>query len=142
MKRVLVFLLTVFLFQSCSKKTAPDSVSEVKTKSASAETQNIPETRNPELYRVVVSFYSRGEGIDDVAVGAFKNFISDFQSNQPNTITVEETPWGREGEIDYCIQFTGNNAAFQTDFVATIKSLLIDCQLAHILENNICRHKR
>jgi hypothetical protein len=144
MKRILAVLLALLLVNACSKKTAPDSnsTSEIKSKSSSAEIADIPETRTPEIYRLVLSFYSIGEGTDGAAIDNFNHFISNFQNSQPNIISVEETPWGREGEIDYCIKFSANNPDFQKDFVATVKSLLTDCQLVHINENTICRHKR
>lgn len=88
-------------------------------------------------YRLVVSFYSKGEGPDQKNKQEFEKFLS----NQPKKIAFEPTTWGREGEVDYCLKLNELSGTEQTDFVRKAKELLSKSQLVHVNENAQCVNK-
>lgn len=90
-------------------------------------------------YHLVVSFFSVAYGIDHKAKAALDNLITEDTTTHQWKIIVEKTPWGREGEIDYCIDLQHLEKINQTKFINKAKSLLSSSNLVHIKENEPCR---
>ena len=90
-----------------------------------------------DTYRLVVSFYSKGEGIDNKVNDVFVKFLDAY----PKKIAYEPTHWGREGEIDYCLQLSELSASEQVEFVKKAKDLLLKSSLVHVNESATCVHK-
>ncbi len=74
-----------------------------------------------------VSFISIGGGIDQNANDKFLKFVDDFQKENKDAIKILSSNWGREGELDYCVQFLKENRKIQ--FIKDVKELLKDCSL-------------
>ncbi|HET6244307.1 MAG: hypothetical protein H0V01_06385 [Bacteroidetes bacterium] len=89
-------------------------------------------------YSLVISFYSKGEGIDFKTQEQYANFLE--KNNQG--IAYEEARWGREGEVDYCINLNKLSSIQQKEFISETRSLLGKSNLVHINENQPCVHKR
>ncbi len=161
-KRILLLSLASFLFFACksNKETAnaSDSTATSQTKIEPVKTEP-PITRAPvepvktdatakldsskgDLYRLSVVFFSIGSGTDNKAMTAYEDFISDFAVKSGKNIDFERTPWGREGETDYCLRLNELDAKGQVDFVQQTKEKLKDAKWVHIYENEPCRHKR
>ena len=88
-------------------------------------------------YRLVVQFYSKGEGIDSKVNDAFVKFVDTYTKK----IVYEPTHWGREGEIDYCLKLSELTSVEQDDFVKKAKDLLSKSALVHVNESAECVHK-
>ena len=88
-------------------------------------------------YRLVVQFYSKGEGIDNKTNEAFVKMLD----SNSKKIAYEPTHWGREGEIDYCLKLNELSTAEQADFVKKANELLSKSALVHVNENAKCVHK-
>jgi hypothetical protein len=88
-------------------------------------------------YRLVVSFYSEGQGTDYKTKEEFEKFLN----SQTKKISFEPTIWGREGETDYCLKLSELTSAEQMDFVRKAKDLLSKSKLVHVDENAKCVHK-
>lgn len=65
-----------------------------KTTSTTVETVQQPKT-------VVVTFFSKGGGIDREAKREFEELLASIQKDEK--LKIEKVNWGREGEIDYVI---------------------------------------
>lgn len=90
-------------------------------------------------YHLVVSFFSVAYGIDHKAKTALDNLITEDTLQNKKRIIVEKTPWGREGELDYCIDLQYLEKKSQTEFINKAKALLSSSNLVHIKENEPCR---
>jgi len=88
-------------------------------------------------YRLVIGFFSIGEGIDTKVHEVYKNFLTTYKK----PIAFEPTKWGREGEIDYCLKLNELTPVEQEEFVKKSKDLLIKSKLVHVNENAKCVHK-
>lgn len=90
-----------------------------------------------DTYRLVVSFYSNGEGIDVKTKEEYVRFLNNYTKK----IAFEPTRWGREGETDYCLKLNELSETDQSEFVKKSKELLNKSTLVHVDENAKCVHK-
>ncbi len=86
------------------------------------------------LDRLVVSFKSKGAGIDREAYTNYKSLLA----KEFPTIPITEAPWGREGEIDICVDFKDMPQSKREDFLQRSKEILKD-RYAEIRINEACR---
>src|ERR1044071_5428783 len=97
-----------------------DTTPRDNTRTSGQTTPQNDETQS----RVVVSFISRGEGID-------KKLRTDFDAwlaNKKN-VSWETHPWGREGEVNYCFALTNLSAAEQTTFAGEVRKFFAGRQM-------------
>lgn len=94
--------------------------------------------KNEEKYPLVVSFYSIGTGVDGNYLRKFNEFLENY-SPRLNPII---TPWGREGEVDFCFTLSELSTKQRSQFIKQVREQLKDCKLVHINENAPCVHKR
>ena len=161
-KKILLLSLASFLFFACKSNketaTAADSTvtSQTKTEPLTPEptittapvepvnagaTAKVDSSKD-DLYRLSVVFFSIGSGTDNKAMRAFENLISDFAVKSGKNIDYEKTPWGREGETDYCLRLNELDEKSQAEFVKQTTETLKDAKWVHIYENQPCKHKR
>ena len=108
----------------------------------SASTYKEPkELKDKEPFRLVVSFYSQGAGPDSKAIEMFIMAVSSYEHMNNKKIEYDKTPWGREGEVDYCMKLQNLDAESQKNFVMQIRETLLTSQLVHITENAPCLRK-
>lgn len=122
---------------SGSKKSAK-SDSTVKTENP--ENKNTKATEDgTKLYRFTVSFISKGAGTDYQIRQKYDAFVTDFETRNKVKIAISKASWGREGEIDYCIEFTNINKEITENFIQESKALLKSSDRINIGENTHCR---
>lgn len=112
---------------ACSSKKGPNDTAEVLEK--------IEENVSIIPSRLIVSFYSPGDGIDHKALALFSTEILSKNEN----ITYSKVSWGREGERDYCFQLVELSDEAQVAFIEEVNALLGSVKRVHILENQECR---
>ena len=93
-------------------------------------------------YKLVVMFYSIGEGVESEFVLAFEDSISAFSARIGKNIDYERTPWGREGEIDFCLQLNELSEVEKSLFISQTKSQLKKAKWVNVYENYPCKHRR
>ncbi|MBS1536973.1 MAG: hypothetical protein JST20_04425 [Bacteroidetes bacterium] len=115
------------------------SCKSVKNTSETSQTQLTEKTMKLDsVYRFTVSFISIGSGIDHKAQELFNKYINDYREKNNQTIVVETSKWGREGEIDYCMNLNELTVSQQELFIADIKNLLKTSTRIKYKENSIC----
>lgn len=144
--------VVLFTFHSCECKknaTTPPSSGTTQTQTTTPASANATTSMTPpnstadaikntdETVRLVVSFYSKGEGIDSESKDAFNKLID----SNAKKIAYEPIRWGREGEVDYCLELKELSSAEQENFVKKVKELLNKSTLVHIKEYGKCVHK-
>lgn len=98
--------------------------------------QGLPQSDTGKV-RVMVSFISKGEGIDTQS----KNKFDLWLAARPN-IQYNISPWGREGEVSYCFQLSNLSTEEQATFVNDIRNLLTNRSLVYINEHIVCEKRR
>lgn len=86
------------------------------------------------IARLVVSFISKGEGIDDKTKEEFDKWLA-----MRERFTYSVTPWGREGEVNYCVRMTNISVREQEIFVKEVRGFLVDKELVLISEYAKCK---
>ena len=134
--------------QSSEAKTNDENSSETKSgiisenNSSKDDVKKKSELNEKNTYRLVVSFYSTGSGSDSKSIDMFENFLADYSVQHNLRLAFDKTPWGREGEVDYCVRLDNLNFEAQKNFVLQTREILFQTQLVYITENAACRHKR
>ncbi|MES2588004.1 MAG: hypothetical protein V4622_03420 [Bacteroidota bacterium] len=93
-------------------------------------------------YRFSVSFISIGSGTDGKAKKVFEAFIADYNTKNKCKLVYETTPWGREGEVDYCFKLKELKAKQQESFITDLKEALKSSTLVRYQENSPCKKAR
>jgi hypothetical protein len=125
--KVFFYTLILISLTACSSKKGPNDTAEVLEK--------IEENVSIIPSRLIVSFYSPGDGIDHKALALFSTEILSKNEN----ITYSKVSWGREGERDYCFQLVELSDEAQVAFIEEVNALLGSVKRVHILENQECR---
>lgn len=87
------------------------------------------------VYRLTISFISRGEGIDYKTKESFEKWLKD----QPKHPAYEVTHWGREGETNFCLKLNELSTREQEIFVRDVRTQLTDKPLVLVSEYAACK---
>lgn len=135
MKRL--FFLAALISLSCiSCKAKKETAKTTEPSPSTANISNMQET--PKIYRVIVSFKSKGEGIEYEKKTALLNYVD----KHPLKPAYQTVLWGREGETDYCFDLSELPSKKELfAFLDEIKRITAGSELVDILENAECQHK-
>jgi len=122
-----------------TKTAVIENKEEIKSKELTNNQNKNPET---EIYSLVVSFYSIGAGIDRSVAQEFDYLIKDFQEQFGENFISERVSWGREGEVDYCIQLGKLKTASLDSFKSRADLILKKTDRVHTKENAPCIRRR
>jgi len=90
------------------------------------------------IYRLTISFISKGSGIDYKTEEDFEKWLQE----QPKHPAYEKTHWGREGETNFCLKLEELSTREQEIFVKDVRTKLADKDLVLIAEYAPCKgHK-
>jgi ABC-type glycerol-3-phosphate transport system substrate-binding protein len=106
------------------------------------DTTSAQTSAQADVYDVVVSFFSIGAGVDYKKKQAFDAFLQAFEQKHALTLKKESFPWGREGETDVCLRFTGISKDQKKMLLQGIKDVVAGSELIRISEQTTCPHKR
>jgi hypothetical protein len=93
-------------------------------------------------YSMVVSFFSIGSGIDRPVANAFNELVRTYQEKYGNQFTAEKAGWGREGEVDFCIQLDKMKKIDAEEFKKKAAEILKKSEHVHSSENAPCSRRR
>lgn len=105
-------------------------------KSATDSTQTVNSSSQESKMRLIISFISKGTGVDSEKRQAIQTYIENHPKKPANVIA----HWGREGETDFNLKLSELNKTEQTEFVNEIKKLASGSQLIFISENTEQKH--
>lgn len=92
-------------------------------------------------YRFIVSFISKGAGIDSKSNDAIASYITTFNNQNDATVKYDKINWGKEGEMDYCFKLDELKSNKQVDFIKGFKNVTGSSDLILYTENHILLHK-
>jgi hypothetical protein len=85
---------------------------------------------------LVVSFISKGSGVDGQAFTDMKNIMGKFKDCE---VSCSVVPWGREGEKDFCMQATDEKCFKHLEKKVIEK--FKNNELVQIKKGDVCRKK-
>lgn len=132
--RIALSLCTVLLLvfaTGCrsSKKTGSDA--------GGTNVQATPssEATYPDL---ILSFFSPGNGIDGDKLQEVKTALTEKYPS----VAVNEVRWGREGEIDLCLDMSALSSGKQKRCKADLASMVSASERVHVKHDEPCRESR
>ena len=134
MKTIISFFAFAALLACNNTKKTTETTSTVST----SQTTNMADS----LYRLSVSFISIGAGTDRKAREEYDQYIIQYEAKNKIKLKYEISPWGREGENDYCFKLNELNENQQNLFIAESKEILKNSTLVRFMENMPCKQKR
>lgn len=140
MRVFIILVLGVSLsFYSC--KSQSQAMSSDRIEPANSENSN---TTNNEVgvYDIVISFASKGAGINRDVKQKLDDAITLFNQNNEVTVNLEKYGWGREGEVDYLFLTKNLSTKHQKELKAKIKEVIGDTEMIFISYDSKCVHKR
>lgn len=145
MKNAVTYLIVIILLASCNSNKQVSSNNSVnnsellENKLSTTDEKNIKVEDTLTKYSFVVSFTSRGEGINGTAKNSFDDLIKEFELKNKVKINFKLNYWGREGETEYCFDLNNLNSIQRNNFVSQAKELLKSADLVGLTENKNCR---
>src|SRR5262245_42299460 len=136
-----ILVITLMLAACSSTKQPAGSASHASSDSTAARTladssgssyRKEGESPYEERFRLVVSLICQGAGADAKALEQVKSYLYSYESWSGKKIEYEKTPWGKEGEVDYCMKLANLDAQAQKDFVTQVREVMLMSQLVHI----------
>jgi len=93
------------------------------------------EKRSPQsgdTVRFMVAFISKGMGIDNDQKAKLDSWLA------KQNVKYSISPWGREGEMNYCFPLKNTSASDQQKFISDLKSQITKRDLVYFYENVPC----
>jgi hypothetical protein len=131
-----------FSFSICSCKNQKEANSSLNEKTKSNTMNNVVQLSDTSHYSLLVSFFSIGSGIDFKIAQEYDRYIKQFELENEGKILVERIPWGREGELDYCIRFAGLSPEKQQSLIDRTKDIASQSKWVNVSTDSPCRRKR
>ncbi len=136
----LCIILFTILMGSCKNHKDITSASDDNPKSTAEN--NMVQLSDTSNYSLLVSFFSIGSGIDFEVAKEYDQFIKKFESENQGKLLVERIPWGREGELDYCIRFEGLSPVNQKALLDKTKEITSKSKWVNTSTDTTCKRKR
>lgn len=89
---------------------------------------------------LIISFFSKGSGINVNAKTKYDKFIAEFEQTKKVKLIFEKNKWGKEGEVDYCFILSELSTEDKTNFHNESKKILKEFELVTVKENTKCKH--
>jgi hypothetical protein len=120
MKKIITIMAAMFLLGNGLMAQEP------------AKTKVEKEKVKKEKFRLVVSFISKGQGIDGKTMEKIDAYIAAF-SPKPG---YENCQWGREGESDYCFHLKELKHHEQKKFIEGLEKLITDKEMVQVKQEH------
>ncbi|MES2567170.1 MAG: hypothetical protein V4565_09910 [Bacteroidota bacterium] len=113
--------------KEASKSSEPTPVANLITSQESSKT-----------YRLIVSFISKGAGLDRTKQTTLLSYIESHPKKPAYTTVL----WGREGETDYCFSLSElKTKAEINSFIENVKKIAAGSDMMQLSENAVSEHK-
>jgi hypothetical protein len=119
-----IFYLILFIFFEC-----------ILVSCATSRTNISQEVTSQNQCRLVISFISKGGGIDRNTKNKVLAYLESYNKTHGKSILYETIRWGREGEVDFCFSLSELKKKEQNKFIQELKSLVGNSENVRIAEN-------
>ena len=132
---ILIATSCLFACKNSSKAMGGDTI----------EPSNSNKTETPQkdpTYDMIISFISKGEGIDRKLKTKIDEAILAFNTKHQLKIELNGLSWGREGETDYNLILKNLSTSQKKEFISSIEEIVGTSDMAPITFNQKSVHKR
>ena len=92
--------------------------------------------------RIVVSFSSECCGPDNDAMQRVDQVLERFERRHKTRLRIEKAHWGREGEIDYCLDLSAVANQLSEELLESIRAQTNGARLVTVTVNGECHKGR
>ena len=111
----------------------------------SPDKKSTPANQNDQdniTYDLIISFISKGAGIDHSLKDKIDAIITEFNNKNNVDLKYDKTGWGREGEVDYNFILKNLSTDQKKSFISSIKEAIGSSDMAQLTFNQKSVHKR
>ncbi len=144
MKKVIMVLMVMSVF-ACKTKEKTQEVAPAPVLQSANQQKEQRETietpaKDEKVYSVLIAFFSIGAGIDFDRKAEMDGYLEQLVSEKVD-FSVEKVAWGREGEVDYCVDLSKLKAAEQKRIIEKIQVIAKKSSWIDVKLNQECRFK-
>lgn len=136
----IILIATSSLFACKNSSQAMDSDKIEPSNSGKHETKN--NMQEEVTYDMILSFISKGEGIDYTLKKKIDNILNSFNKKNNTNLKPETLAWGREGEIDYNFITKNLSTSQKDELTSQVRETIGSSDMVHITFNQKSVHKR
>lgn len=145
MKKSVLLLGCFVLFGACKSNKNTTVVEEVRGGNSSVSTEESISSNNTNTeqnleYSMLISFFSIGSGIDYERKKEVDAYFRQLEGDQVD-ISYEKVGWGREGEVDYCVDLSKLKESQQKVIIEKVKEIAKKSSWIDVQLNTTCRFK-
>lgn len=122
---------------SSSSSQSSSSTSDTLIVQTDVPDVSVPVETDTNVVRLVVSFISKGAGIDYETLKSFETWLAE----RPRYVYTKSY-WGREGEVNLCFRMSNLSTREQEIFVRDVRTQLTDKELVFVTEWADCDKRR
>lgn len=142
MRTALLIVASILLFSCKNSSQAMDSTKPVPDTTKPTNLSKGDINQDKVIYDMIVSFISKGEGINHELKDKVDARIVLFNKENKTDIQPEIVSWGREGEKDYNFVLKNLSTGIQKKFIAAMEHEVKSTDMANITFNQLSVHKR
>jgi len=141
--RKFAFIILIVTSSLLACKNSSQAMDSNRIEPSNSEKNNTKDSPQEDvIYNLVISFISKGEGIDHELKRKIDAALASFNEKNKTDLKPEIVHWGREGEVDYLF-LTKNLSTSQKKNLATqIKEAIGTSDMAQLQSDKKSVHKR
>lgn len=139
---MILVLVSVFACKTKEKTQEVAPAPVLQGANQQKEQREIIETpaKDDKVYSVLIAFFSIGAGIDFDKKAEMDGYLEQLENDKVN-FSVEKVAWGREGEVDYCVDLSKLKDAEQKRIIEKIQAIAKKSSWIDVKLNKECRFK-
>lgn len=134
---MILLFSAVCLSLTAGCKSGKQLSSSANTPASGAQTNSATNGEAEPVYRLIVSFTSKGAGTNAEKREAFLKYVE----SHPKKPAYKEVFWGREGETDYCLVLSELPKKEQVSFVEEVRKAMTGSDQVILTEHTPSLHR-
>lgn len=143
MKKVIILLMIGLWFTSACKtkpKTTVKSQEEQVIEKVEPVAESVNEIESASY--IYITFFSIGAGTDGKTRTQMLEFLDTYQKEKGLELSINAQNWGREGEVDYCINTTTLNNDISNELYDNLQKIFNGKELIKMKRANNCKSRK
>ncbi len=140
MRRIVFLLSLLFVFACKSKAVVAEQTAVASNQSGENAQKEEVEKTDEQIYHLLISFFSIGSGIDYERKKEMDRYFGQLESEKVDFL-IEKVGWGREGEVDYCVDLSKVKEAEQKKIIEKVREIAKKSSWIDVQLDKTCRFK-
>ncbi len=133
-------LSVLFVFACKSKAVVAEQAAVSSNQSGTNAQKEEVEKTDEQIYHLLISFFSIGSGIDYERKKEMDRYFGQLESEKVDFL-IEKVGWGREGEVDYCVDLSKVKETEQKKIIEKVREIAKKSSWIDVQLDKTCRFK-